>query len=425
MSQTSGENPTFSQKESVNHALVLAVCGIGMFTDAYDLFIASMAEPFVKQGFQVEGLLLGLMQAAAPLGAALGAFLVGMFADKFGRKSLMYVNMIAFIMVSLLSACAWNPESFMCFRFLVGFWVGADYPICASYLAEIARFKRGKSVAMIRIINAIGYPAGALAAFLIIQVDSSNTAWRWMFLLGAIPAIIGSLLRTKLPESFLWKAAQRIKTTFSGFVKICNPQYRKRTFIASSCYALKDISEYGIHMFMPTILMILQIHQSVDPFEKISNAFKVTIFTSLATLAGCIIARLIINKMDRRTFQSIWFFITAICLLSLGFGIFHPIFTSNTFIVSIFMLYNFFIALVGTTTYLIPAEIYETSIRATGHGFVASMGKIGAFVGTMFLPFLEHSIGIYIAVMIMSLPLFGGALLTLMYPRGIAETNLQ
>ena len=259
---------TTTESKPDNYGLVLAVCGLGMFTDAYDLFIASMAEPFVRLKFHVSGFEIGAMQAAAPLGAALGAFLVGMFADKFGRKKLMYVNMVAFILVSLLSAMAWDPISFMVLRFLVGFWVGADYPICAAYLAEIAQGRRGKSVATIRIINALGYPVGALVAYIVIQIDPSPNAWRWMFLLGGIPAIIGSLLRTGLPESFVWKAAQRMKTSASGLKKIFSAQYRKQTFIASSCYALKDISEYGIHMFLPTILMALQVQKALDPFQN-------------------------------------------------------------------------------------------------------------------------------------------------------------
>jgi putative MFS transporter len=419
------ETSTRLSEKPVNHALVLAVCGIGMFTDAYDLFIASMAEPFVKQGFNVSGLQLGLMQASAPLGAALGAFMVGMLADKFGRKSLMFLNLLAFILVSLLSSCAWSPASFIFFRFFVGFWVGADYPICASYLAEIAQGRRGKSVALIRIINALGYPIGALTAFLIIQIDSSNNAWRWMLALGAIPAIIGSILRTKLPESFVWKSAQRIKTSLSGLKKILSNQYRKKTLIASSCYALKDVSEYGIHMFMPTILMALHISKATTPFENISNALKTTILTSLAIVVGCIVARLIINKFDRRTYQIIWFTMSSLCLMSLGLGLFNSFFTLPVFIVIMFILYNFFQAMVGTATYLIPAELYETSVRATGHGFVSSMGKLGAFFGTMFLPLLEQVCGIYVTVMVMSLPLLLSAILSRFYPTGIAQMNLR
>ena len=416
---------TTTESKPDNYGLVLAVCGLGMFTDAYDLFIASMAEPFVRLKFHVSGFEIGAMQAAAPLGAALGAFLVGMFADKFGRKKLMYVNMVAFILVSLLSAMAWDPISFMVLRFLVGFWVGADYPICAAYLAEIAQGRRGKSVATIRIINALGYPVGALVAYIVIQIDPSPNAWRWMFLLGGIPAIIGSLLRTGLPESFVWKAAQRMKTSASGLKKIFSAQYRKQTFIASSCYALKDISEYGIHMFLPTILMALQVQKALDPFQNVSNALRVTLFTSVATVAGCILSRILISKFDRKTYQTLWFSLTAVCLLALGFGKFNPLFTTPLVIITMFLLYNFFVALVGATTYLIPAEIYETSVRATGHGFVSSMGKVGAFIGTLFLPFLEHGLGIYATVSIMAIPLILGALLTRLYPRGIAHMNLN
>ena len=413
------KNPSVSEK------LVLAVCGIGMFVDAYDLFIASMAVPFIKKSFEVNGLLLGLMSGAAPIGCALGAIIVGILADKFGRKKLMYVNMIAFVTVSILSALSWSPLSFIFFRFMVGFWVGADYPICAAYLAEVTQNRRGKSIAMIRLINAFGYPAGALVAFLVIKVDASNDAWRWMLLLGAVPAIIGCLLRTRLPESFVWQASQRVKTSMSGFKTIFNKKYRKNTIIASSCYALKDISEYGIHLFMPMILIALHINESKDPIQSISNAFVLSLFAGLVVVFGALIARMIVSNYDRRSWQTTTFLLSFVSLLTLGFGGFNPFFTSPVVIMSIFVLYNFFITLTGTTTYMIPAEIYDTSVRATGHGFVTSMGKIGAFVGTMFLPFIDQHYGVYITVMLMSVPLLLGALLSALYPRQISNMNLH
>jgi MFS family permease len=348
-----------------------------------------------------------------------------MLADKFGRKSLMYVNLVMFIVISILSACSWSLTSFLFFRFWVGFWVGADYPICAAYLAEITQLRRGKSVAIIRIINALGYPAGALVAYLVIQVDHSNDAWRWMFLIGAIPAIVGSALRTRLPESFDWQSAQRLKTSLSGLKTLFSRKYHKNTIIASSCYALKDISEYGIQMFMPTIIIALQIQNSSNQFEEIANALKIALFSSAAILGGCILAKSVIDKMDRRKFQFTWFLLSAICLFSLGFGQFNSLFASTIYIAAMFITYNFVEAMVGTTTYLIPAEIYPTAIRATGHGFVASMGKLGAFIGTLFLPAIEHAFGIYVTVMIMAIPLLLGALLTSFYPRNIARMNLS
>ena len=418
-------NISLKTSDEVSHKLVLFICGIGMFVDAYDLFIVSLAEPFVRQAFHVEGILLGLMQSAAPLGAAFGALIVGIMADKFGRKKLMYLNMIAFVVVSLLSACSWSPVSFIFFRFCVGFWVGADYPICASYLAEIAQKKRGQSVAIIRLINAFGYPAGAIVAYLVIQFDHGNNSWRWMLLAGCIPAIVGCLLRTKLPESFVWAAAMRIKTSLSGFKTIFSKKYRKLTFIGSSCYALKDISEYGIHLFMPTILLALGVSKSSDPIQNINNAFILTMFSGFTIVAGAICARLLINRMDRKVFQRTFFILAALFLIALGLGGVFPLLATPTFIIIAFIAYNFFETITGTTTYLIPAEIYETSVRATGHGFVSSMGKVGAFIGVSFLPVLEHFAGIHITVAIMAIPLILGSILSHMYPRGISQMNLS
>ena len=107
-------------------AHVWIVCALGLFIDGYDLYISSVAEPFINALYHPTPFMIGLIQAAAPIGAALGALLIGRVADKIGRKSLLILNLLFFVLIALLSACAWDIVSLCVFRFLIGFGRGAS-----------------------------------------------------------------------------------------------------------------------------------------------------------------------------------------------------------------------------------------------------------------------------------------------------------
>ena len=96
---------------------VWAVCALGLFIDGYDLYITSVAEPFINAMSQPSSLMIGMTQAAAPLGAVFGAIIVGRLADMIGRKTMLIMNLLFFILIALLSACGWNIVSLCVFRF--------------------------------------------------------------------------------------------------------------------------------------------------------------------------------------------------------------------------------------------------------------------------------------------------------------------
>lgn len=114
------------------------VCALGLFVDGFDLYVTSVAEPLFQKSFSLSPLWLGITQAAAPIGAAVGAILIGYVTDRVGRKTMLVFNFILFVIAALLSSIAWDVYSLCFFRFFVGFGVGADYPICAAYLSEMS-----------------------------------------------------------------------------------------------------------------------------------------------------------------------------------------------------------------------------------------------------------------------------------------------
>src|SRR3990167_10596067 len=142
------------------------VCALGLFVDGFDLYVTSVAEPLFQKTFLLTPLWLGITQAAAPIGAAIGAILICYMTDRVGRKTMLVFNFILFVIATILSAMAWDVYSLCFFRLLVGFGVGADYPICAAYLSEMApNHSRGKLMASAMFINCLASPVGITASY--------------------------------------------------------------------------------------------------------------------------------------------------------------------------------------------------------------------------------------------------------------------
>ena len=123
---------------------------------------------------------------------------------------------------------------------------------------------------------------------------------------------------------------------------------------------------------------------------------------------GALASIFFVAKMNPLRLQKIGFLFSflGLLILSLSSANLSMIFTG-------FILFNFFVNFgPGVTTYLLPAELFASDLKATGHGLAASSGKFGAVIGTIFLPILQSFVGIYLTVGLLSMTLLLGWLLT-------------
>ncbi|ASQ46007.1 MFS transporter [Legionella clemsonensis] len=395
---------------------VWIVCALGLFIDGYDLYIASVAEPFINALYHPSAVMIGFTQAAAPLGAAFGAIVIGRLADAIGRKSMLIMNLLFFVLIALLSACAWSITSLCILRFFLGFGIGADYPICAAYLAEmIPENKKNQFIATAMFLNCLASPVGVIVAWIMFKLYPHMEVWRLMFASGAIPALIGLLLRARLPESFLWKTHQQLKLAseerfFFHYKKLLSPSMIKTTLYLCLCWFLLDISYYGIGLFTPYVLQAFNVSVETNLSVAQADVLKSTLLVNLFVSLGAFSAIFVVASVPLLKLQKWGFLLSFLGLLLLSISYL----SSNVGIIFTgFILFNFFINFgPGLTTYLLPAKFYKPDCKATGHGLAAGAGKLGAFCGTIVLPVLQVQLGIYLTTAILSGTLLLGWLLT-------------
>src|SRR4051812_35694205 len=179
---------------------------IGGFLFGYDTADIGSVLAFVP--YHLSDFATGYLVAGASIGAAVGALGAGPVTDRFGRKSLLIADAAIYAIGALLSAFAWNAGILLFARTLIGLAVGADSAIATAYIAEFApRKKRGSLMIMQQWMITVGILVSYLISVLILKAAPGSAGgfdWRFILGLGAVPAILALVLRTRMPESPRW-----------------------------------------------------------------------------------------------------------------------------------------------------------------------------------------------------------------------------
>jgi MFS family permease len=405
--------------------------GIGFFTDAYDLFVIGIVSTLLKGQWHLGTGQLALLNAVMLGAAFLGAMVFGRLADSFGRTRVYWISAALMVLAAIGSALSPSLLVLTAFRFLLGFGVGGDYPVSSVLVSEYAHHgTRGRQVGLVFSAQAVGLIVGPLLAlaFLGSGVGAPLT-WRLLLGLGAIPAAVAVWLRRKLPESNHFTAAAATKTDATRTAAApamrrkeqARPATGLRVFLASrrlltlligtsGCWFLLDYAYYGNTISTPRIISLIEPHAS----QMTTIAIQLAIFV-VAAVPGYILAIARMDRIGHRKLQLVGFILMGVCFAVIG------LVPGMTTAVAPFLLVygiSYFFTEFGpnVTTFVLPGELFPTSVRATGHGISAGIGKFGAFVGVFLFPVLQESLGLRGTLLLTAGVSVLGALLTLVLP---------
>jgi MFS transporter, PHS family, inorganic phosphate transporter len=397
------------------HLRAVLVSGMGFFTDAYDLFVIGIASALITKDWNLSSGRLALLNSTMLFAAFLGALVLGRFADVSGRKRVYWL--VAAIMVVAAVGSALSPSFWVliAFRFLLGFGVGGDYPVSAVLMSEYANAKdRGKLVGMVFGTQALGLIVGPLVALALLGAGASDdVAWRVLLGLGAVPAAAVIYLRRKMPESPRYQvqvqgkaeqAASQLSAFTGGQVSgagaaalqqrmglrafLTNRRYLIMLAGTAGTWFLLDYAYYGNTISTPQILGLIS--PTASTMTKI--ALQLAIFV-VAAVPGYVLAIARLDRIGHRRLQLLGFAMMALCFLIIA-----AVPGMTTLVVPFLLVYgvSYFFTEFGPnmTTFVMPSELYPVSMRATGHGISAGIGKLGAFIGVFLFPVLQTSLGL-------------------------------
>jgi PHS family inorganic phosphate transporter-like MFS transporter len=398
------------------HRRTVVVSGVGFFTDAYDLFVIGTVSTIVATQWHLSTLQTSWVTGSAILGAFFGALIFGRIADVLGRKWV-YLSVAVIMMIgAVASAFAPGFIWLVIARFVLGLGIGGDYPVSAVLMSEYSnRRDRGRLVGMVFSMQALGLIVGPLVGLVLLSSGMSHdVAWRLMLGFGAVPAAGVIYLRSKMPESPRFKAQVQGKSdqasadlaAFSdGVVEApvgstqAGQRMGVRTFFrnrrmltlllgTAGSWFLFDYAYYGNTLSLPAIL------KEVDSTATLETKLLWTLgLFVLFAVPGYALAVMTMDRIGHRRLQFIGFAVMAAAFLTLA-GFAH-LTTMVVPFLAIFGLSYFFVQFgPNMTTFVLPSEVFPVSMRTTGHGIAAGVGKLGAFLGVFLVPQLQKHYGL-------------------------------
>ncbi len=389
------------------HLRVLTGSGIGWALDAMDVGLISFVIAALAVQWNLEPGQTAWIASIGFVGMAVGASVGGLLADRFGRRQVFAVTLLVYGLATGASALVGGLAALLVLRFLVGLGLGAELPVASTYVSEFAPARmRGRLIVILEAFWAVGWTAAALIGFLVIP--GSDDGWRWAFALGAIPAAYALVIRWGLPESARWLArrgrlaeADAVVRSFEDAAAVTVPaaletrpdeappvavsarqrlaslwsaEFRVRTACLWLVWFCVNFSYYGAFIWIPSIL----VSQGYD----LVRSFGFTLIITLAQLPGYAVAAWLIEVWGRRLTLSV--FLTGSAISAVLFGTA----SAESVVIATGMALSFFNLGAWGALYAVTPEMYPTSLRATGSGWAAGVGRIASIVAPLLVPVL-------------------------------------
>lgn len=409
----------------------------GVLIDGLSVFMLGIAIPLLEQDMMLSSLQIGLLGAGLVAGAVFGASLGGRLADQIGRKSVFLLDMSLLVLAAVLCALAWNPWLLIAAQLLVGVGIGMDFPVSSSYVAEcMPHHHRSRMMVATIASQSVGMLLAVVVALGLLHLSEQTDAWRLLFVSEAVLASLFLVARLQLPESPRWlisrgrnreavhalerlvpedrhmleNLATRLGNTIHQVSKLSNPKqklgyaalfspaYRRRTLLCTLPWLFMDIATYGVGLFTAVLLAALHFGgQSNNLVLRVETLTTGSGLIDIFLLLGFLIGLWAVTRFGRIRMQLVGFVGMAIgmsvllisTLLEGGAG-------QHIGLVFIgFIVFNLSMNMgPNSTTYILPAELFPTQLRATGAGFAAACAKIGATAGVFLLPLIKDSMGV-------------------------------
>jgi len=412
--------------------LLVLSSGIGSITDQYDTFIIGGSSASIMSSLKITVPEFGLLGSMTFIGGLFGALSFGLLSDRIGRKKTFVLTLLLFIIFEILAGLAPDYQLLLIFRFVVGYAIGADYVPSITMLSEFVHHnRRGSFFGLYFVIGLSGGLVSYIVAFLLLPLGALQ--WRILFLTGAIPPVIGLIVRSRLPESSRWYATKgKIEESKNVLKKIgLDENYVYQYEKYDKINKIKLIKPYIFGITIPLFLIVMLLNISPSGFAEltpiiltglgISKSYSL-LFTALTfvlpTIIGAFIAFKILDKLGRIKMLLIGSMGMGLSLVGMYFLIKHVIFLLITFSVGS-LLISFYLPII----YSFATELYPTKIRGIGQGItisgIRSGGIIGLFGGSIILSTFKLG-GLLIVYSLISFVAF---LIILLWLGKKAETN--
>ncbi|MGV0853524.1 sugar porter family MFS transporter [Mycolicibacterium phlei] len=425
-----------STSSGLSAVRIASVAALGGLLFGYDSAVINGAVDALQKHFAISNFTLGVAVASALVGAAFGALTAGRLADRIGRIAVMKLAAVLFLLSAIGTAVAPHIAIVIVFRIVGGIGVGVASVIAPAYIAETSppgiRGRLG-SLQQLAIVSgiflslAVDWALAEMAGGSGEELWLNMEAWRWMFLMMAVPAVVYGLLAFTIPESprYLIAAhrvpeARRVLTMLLGQKNLEITINRiKDTLEREDKPSWRDLRKpaggiYGI-VWVGLFLSIFQQFVGINVIFYYSNvlwqavgfdessSFVITVITSVTNIVTTLIAIALIDKIGRKPLLLIGSSGMAVTLATMAviFGtapqvdgqpqlgdVAGPValVAANLFVVAFGMSW-------GPVVWVLLGEMFPNRIRAAALGLAAAAQWIANFLISVTFPALREVLG--------------------------------
>ena len=310
------------------------VIGSATFFDAYTVLAIAYAMPVLAREWNLTPGQIGTIISAGYLGQVFGALFFGWLAERIGRLNVLLITVVIFTSMDLACLFAWNASSMMIFRFCQGIGTGGEVPVASAYMNEFVSAKRrGRFFLLYEVLFLFGLLAAGLIGYFLVPIYG----WRAMFIVGLVPAILTIPMRWFMVESPRWllsvgrvqRASDLVARMEDGFrrrgISLEKPTaavhpldkarsdirelfkgiYLRRTLLLTALWVCSYMIANGLITWLPTLY-----RQIFELPLQTSLAYGFT--TSACGCAAALLCALYIDKVGRKVWYTLAFFLAAV-----------------------------------------------------------------------------------------------------------------
>lgn len=408
-----------SESSSAFVVKVSLVAALGGLLFGYDTAVIAGVIGYLQQRFQLSPIMTGWAASSAIWGCAFGAMTAGYLSDRFGRKRVLIVTAILFIISSIGAMLPRNLAEFLVARFIGGLGIGAASMLSPLYISEIAPSKnRGRLVSLYQLAIVIGINLIYFVNLLIAKGGNEawnvETGWRYMLGSGTIPAVLFLILLFIVPESPRWLVKKgRYNEALDTLEKVNGAKDGERVLteikdtLGQEAGTLSDLFSKRLRpaLVIGIILALFSqitginaiIYYAPEIFKQIGfaaeSALLQTVMIGAINTIFTFVALWLIDRSGRKNLLQWGVAGMIVCLLAVGVCFHFKLTTGPWLILFILAYIAFFASSLGPIPWVLISEIFPTRTRGVAMSFCTVVLWIGVLAITQFTPVLLQQIG--------------------------------
>jgi MFS family permease len=347
-------------------------CFGGWALDALDVQMFSLVLSTIVAEWAITKTEAGLVSSATLIASALGGWLAGALADRIGRVRTLQLTIVFFSVSTFACAFAQDYAQFITFKTLQGLGFGGEWAAGAVLMAEAIRDShRGKAMGTVQSAWAVGWGAAVLLYAATYALMPAAIAWRVMFGIGLLPALLVLYVRRHVPEPGATRqtaGAAPARMRGVPLVDIFSPRVLRMTLVGGLLGVGAHGGYYALMTWLPTYLKTER-HLSVLG----TGGYLAVII--VAFFCGCLVSAQLLDRIGRR--GTILTF-SLCCVATVIVYLFAPL--SNAAMLVLGFPLGFFAAGIPASMGALFNELYPRGMRGTGVGFCYNFGRVASAV---------------------------------------------